>query len=96
MKCVCETTCQVRVNGRITFVKEGEVFEFDKCPRNFRPVAGENINFLTASEEELLEANWKFSDAAKAIFEAYKVKLKQAEKSDVVKQILDARYRAVK
>ena len=96
MKCVCVRTCQVRVNGKIVYVEKGQVLDFDKCPVNFESIearAEEGIDFLKASENELMESSWSFADAFKAIKDAYGVELKKTEKADVVEQILDARYR---
>ena len=82
------------MNGKITFFTKGEVAEFKKCPPNFRPLT-DKIDFTTASEAELLEAKWKFSDAFNAVKEEYGVELKKTDKADIVAQILDARYRQV-
>ena len=102
MLCVCEKRCQAKLDwGKTTFFKKGQVQEFEKCPSYFRPLEGDDstlVDFLTAGEEELTLATWKFDDAFKAIKEKYNVDLKREEgtkKSEVIAQILDARFRSI-
>jgi len=101
MKCVCRRKCLLRIDGKGLFFNRGEVSEFEECPNNFAPLEGPNadsVDFLTASEEELMEAKWKISDASLAIKDEFDIKLKSGKgykKLDLVKQILDARYRKV-
>ena len=105
MKYLCKKNCQIRKkDGKIWFINKGQVVEMDEPHKCF--VAMENtadtppekkysIDFATASEEELMEAKWKFTEAEAAILTAFKVKLyKDDKKRDVVKQILDAQYRS--
>ena len=95
MKCVCTRKCQVRVDSRIHTFNRGDVFDFKKCPNNFRKINAKPVDFLKAKEAELLEAEWQFEDAEKAIKAEFNVDLKREKKPDVVAQILDARYRKV-
>lgn len=103
MKCVCRQTCWVRPDGtsKPRLFDEGVVWDFEKCPTHFEVIESTpekpniEVDFLSASEEELLSTKWKFEDAAAVIGEAYKVELKKGKKADIVAQILDARYRAV-
>jgi len=102
MKCLCKATCQIRIDGQITFVEADDVIELDELPDNgcFMSLEddGYAVDFITASREELMSVKWKFSDAAKAIFDAYRVTIRREDgdkKSDVVEAILDARYRAI-
>ena len=107
MKCICMRTCQVRIGeeGKIHTIVRGEVLEFDKCPAHFtsiekNPVTQEEykVDFLKAGEEELMEAKWTFKAASMAILDEYNVKLKKetgTKKSEIVAQILDARYRSI-
>ena len=103
MKCVAKKNCLVRLsNGRLRPFDKNAVFDFDECPPQFRPLVGEmadapELNFLTAGEQELMEAKWTFQDAYNAIKVAYGKELKKEEgtkKSEVVAQILDHRFRA--
>lgn len=98
MKCVCEKDCyQPNPQGYNRLYQCGDVDDFEKCPEYFVSLETEDyvVNFLTASENELLEAQWKFSDAADAVKEAYGINLKKTEKSDIVRQILDAKFRSI-
>jgi len=104
MKHLCLRTCQVDIYGKITFVKRGDVIrssEVDLGPRfkNLEEEAAPHeVDFLTAKEEELINSKWSFSDAKKAIFDKFGVELKREEgtkKSEVIDQILDARFRSV-
>lgn len=100
MKQVAIRRCQVRIDGIIRTVDEGMVVDYAEEHAHLRPVEGETpeaeeVNFLTASGPELLAAKWKFSDAAAIVKETYNVELNKTEKTDIVAQILDARYRHV-
>jgi len=81
-------------------VQKGVVQEFEECPAHFIPVEeiDEAIDFFTAGEAELMERKWSFEEAHEAILAKYQIELKREEgtkKSDVVSQILDARFRSV-
>jgi hypothetical protein len=99
MKCVANVNCQTRLaSGKIKMFFRGEVDDFDKCPANFSPLEGEEakeLDFLKASEEELLAAKWTFEAAFVVVSEEFGIKLKRGKKADIVAQILDARYRKV-
>jgi len=59
---------------------------------------GYAIDFTKASADELQAADWKFADADKVIRSQYGKSLfreKGTKKSEVIQQILDARFRAV-
>ena len=100
MKCVCDRKCQVKDDaGGVHLANVGRVMEFKECPEYFTPVDDVTfIDFLEATEDQLLAVKWAFEDAAEAINNAYGIELKRGEdtkKSDVVAQILAARFRAV-
>ena len=109
MKCICMRDCQIRigVEGKIHTIVKGEVIEFDakEAPKNFKSIEKDEktqedykVDFLKAGEEELMESKWTFIEASAAVEEAYGVKLKKekgTKKSEIVAQILDARYRSV-
>jgi len=100
MKALCRKTCQIRLGDKIMFVEAGEVLELDSLPeQHFVSLEDDkhSVDFLAASEAELLQAKWKLTDAQKAVWDAYKVKLVHSEgetKKDLVAKILDARYRS--
>ena len=101
MKCICIRGCQIRIGeaGKIHTIVAGTVIEFDECPDNFKSIekAEYKVDFLKAGEEELTEAKWTFKEAAVAIMDEYNVKLKKetgTKKSEIIAQILDARYRS--
>jgi len=104
MKYVCRKNCQHRDNGKIRFCERGRVYEFAEKPKFGFDTIGEKsepdykLDFLTASEEELKKTKWSFDDASDAIQAAYGVELFREEgtrKSEVIDQILDARFRSV-
>jgi len=97
MKFVCVKKCQVRDDfGQVHLVYPGEVFDLEEKPSHFERLGQARVvNFLEASEAELLNMEWKFSEASKTIKEKYGIELKRQSKAEVVAQILDARYRAV-
>ena len=94
--------CQIRINGKITFVGVGEVKELKKEHHCFRAVGGETpdveLDFTKASEAELKASNWTFKEAQKAVMQAYNVELQREEgdkKSDIIGKILDAKFRSI-
>jgi len=98
MKCVCVTKCYIEgPSGRNQLFVRGDVAEFKICPDHFVSLDSEEyeFSFAKASETELLEATWSFSEAKDFVKIAYDRELKKTDKADIVKQILDARYRAV-
>jgi hypothetical protein len=78
------------------FVSPGRVLEFEECPAHFTVITDDTpADFINDSEEALMAKKWKFSDAAKAIKEAFSIELKKGSKADIVASIVDARYRVV-
>ncbi len=99
MKAVCRRKCYIRTDDGVQkLFYPGQVHEFKKCPAHFEKLEDVAVDFLMATEDELTETKWKFSDAFDAILEECGVELKKEEgtkKSDIIDQILDARYRQV-
>ena len=103
MKYVCLKTCQIRKGTQIVLCTKGDIIELPKPDPRFQCIEEKaapeyKIDFLKASEAELKEAKWNFKDAAKVMKEHFDKKLDNEDgtkKSDVIKQILDIRYRAV-
>jgi hypothetical protein len=96
MKCVADCSCQVWVNGKITFFMAGQVADFDECPVHFTSLEEKkDIDFARDTEDMLLNSKWSFKQASDAAKELYNVTLKKGSKADLVSQILDARYRKV-
>lgn len=102
MKYICKRTCQLRINDQITLVSRGDVIELDKDPgaKCFESIETEayKLDFTKASEQELKLTKWTFNEAYKAIKAKYDVELHKEEgtkRSEVIDQILDARYRAI-
>ena len=101
MKCVCDKKCQTVIDGLVHFCSKGRVEDFDECPSNWTPLEGPKakaVDFGTASEDELMETKWKYSDAKAFVKDTYNVTLKKhrdTTKKQLVEMILDARYRAV-
>ena len=106
MKVVCRQTCQLRLEGdkvvekggKITFIEAGTVLDLNKCPAAFASLESKEyeVDFENATEQELLKAKWSVADAQEAIAELYDYDLvvdKGDTKKDVVKAILDVRYR---
>jgi hypothetical protein len=102
MKCVAISACQTRLDGsgKIRFFNPGEVGEFKKCPSNFQSLEEEyELDFLRATEVELMSSTWAFAEAAAVIKEVFDHELTQPEageagaKANVVAQIIDVRFR---
>jgi len=98
MKCTCIQKCQIRNDfGKAILYVPGDVQEFQKCPKFFRSLAAPGeVDFINASEAELMEANWELVKAKEVIKEEFDIEIIYENgmlKSDVVKQILDARFR---
>jgi len=98
-RAVCVNTCQTRIEGKITYVQQGQTVDLDTIEGNencFEPLHGRSIDFVNASEQELLDSDWKFAEANKAMQSAFGKSLTWEEgvkKSDVVEEIMDIRYR---
>jgi len=100
MYCVCEEDCQLHVGGGIKFYSEGQVDDFDECPDHFTSVLDPDfkLDFTTASEAELFAADWDKRAAVRALKKAYKTTLNinpGETKKDIIRSILDIRYRNV-
>jgi len=94
MECVAIVTCQIRMpDGAIRFFNAGDVEAFDECPPHFEPIAAREVDFVTASEAELMAAKWTLKEANTAMENVYGVQLKRASKAELVNQILDIRFR---
>lgn len=96
MKCICKQKCFIPYEGRNRLFKQGEVFDFEKCPTHFAPLSS-SVDFLTAGEDELMNSKWNPDKAKVAIKDAYGVTITATatEKEKIVEQILDARNRHV-
>lgn len=95
---VCRVPCQVVMpEGGVRTFDAGSCWEFPtdfEVPKWFDNLdSSEGIDFITASEEELANAKWKFAEAKAAVSEALGVTLKTGTKTEIIRQILDARYR---
>jgi len=98
MKYLCISACQYTDSrGFNVLAKVRDVVEFDEPPFEslWKPLDEVELDFTLASESELLESTWSFNDAAEVVKEVYDIDLKKTDKPDIVKQILDARYRQV-
>lgn len=71
MKCICDRSCQVRINGRAVTFKRGEVHEFDECPAHFAQLGRSlkekvtpegGVDYDAISREELLEVDGDVED----------------------------------
>ena len=107
MKCVCRQDCQLRLEdgnkivkkgGKITFIERGTILNLNECPSTFESLEAEEyaLDFSTATEQELLKAKWTITEAKDAMKEIYGHDLKissEDKKKDVVRTILDIRYR---
>jgi len=94
MKCICKQSCYIKHDDVNTRFNPGQVADFKTCPTHFVSCDSASIDFLTASEDELMNTKWKRSDAETAMT-AYGVELTGADKGELVKHILDIRERSV-
>lgn len=99
MKCVCRKRCQARLDsGKIATFAKGEVADFLICPPHFEPLEGEKaaaIDFNTAGEDELLEAEYDPADLKKYIEETFDKKPGNRGKEKLVDFLIDCRFRQV-
>lgn len=100
MKCVAEQMCQVRLDdGSIRTFDRGDVWDFKELPPNFRAIGGDSktkappINFETAQENELLEAEYDLEALKDYIALKFNKKAGQRGKEKTVEFLLDCRYR---
>lgn len=95
MLCICRVPCQVRVNAGIMTFEIGDIAEFKKCPPHFEAIEGNaqySIDFRTAGEEELLNAEYELQALLDFVKETYKKTLK-GSKEEIVKKFVDIRMR---
>ena len=99
MKCVCIKECQTRnSSGKVQFFMRGDVYDFKKCPTHFRPLEGpkaEGVDFATAGEQELLEAEYDLDELKDYIKEKYDRKPGNRGKERTVAMLLDCRFRDI-
>lgn len=101
MKCVCRKKCQARIKtGKIKYFYLGDIEEFDEVPPNFEPVQGEAkdatpIDFDTAGEQELMEAEYDLDSLKDYITNNYDMKAGNRGKTKTVALLLDCRFRQV-
>ena len=102
MLCVCRQACQKRDrSGYIRTFKVGDVFDFKQCPTYFEPiepiVEGMEtvaVDFATAKEPELLNAEYDLEDLRVYLKDTYNKVTKITDKETLVAMLLDCRYRA--
>ena len=104
MDYVCTKRGQVRIDKKIHSVSRGQVLNDSQCEGLdkhpcFRAITGP-VDFANASEEELMAAKWTFEEAAEALKRLYSFDLvknndEPTKKTDLVKEIIDVRYRAL-
>lgn len=99
MQCVCERKGQTRgADGKIRFYSLGQVDDFEECPRNFRPLEGEDsvgIDFATAGEGELLAGNFELGDLKSFMREKYGLSAGNRGLEKTVAMVLEYRQRNV-
>lgn len=96
MEYVCKTKCYVKgPDGRLHLFRPGQVVELDGPSIHFVVVEDHTLNFGKATEDELMGVKWEFMDAKAFVKTQYNVTLKRGRKSEVVAQILDARFRSL-
>jgi len=98
MKYVCHTPCQIRnKDNKIITVSTGEVVELDAPHKLFRAIEGEGskIDFETASEEELLEAEYPLKDLKEYILKTYGKHARNRNREHTVELLLDCRFRKI-
>ena len=91
---VCEKACQVRVAGKIQTFRKDDVVDLDGPHHCFRKV-GENLDFATATEDELLEADFELKELRDFIRENYDLNPRTRNKMNTIRMLIDARYRAL-
>ena len=99
MKCVCVRDCYIRnAEGRPQQFSAGQVEEFTITPNHFRPLEGEEaepVNFDTAQEQELLEAEYELDDLKDFIEKKYDKKAGNRGREKTIDLLLDCRYRTL-
>jgi len=89
---VCEKRCQVRVSGRVVTVRKGDVQELEEEHPCFRKI-GEDLDFATAGEAELLEADFELKELKDFIREKYGKNPRTRNRENTIRMLLDCRYR---
>jgi len=96
MKCVCVRGCYVaNAEGRHQQFEVGQIAEFVVCPSHFVELGGKKIDFNTAGEAELLEAEYELDNLKEFIEKRYDKKSGNRGKERTVALLLDCRYRAI-
>lgn len=96
MKQVAKCGCQVIVSGKIHTLSTGEVIEYGEKHPHLRPLEGDDageIDFATASEDELYEAAYELNDLKNYISNTYKITIRVRSKKKLVELLLDCKYR---
>ena len=97
--CVCVRDCQAEVRRvddkpKYRFFSKGQVGYFEECPEHFRKLDAGSIDFLTASEEELQEADFNLEKLKKFILDTFDRKAGTRGKEKTIEMLLDCRYRS--
>jgi len=99
MKCVCVRDCYIRnTEGRPQHFSAGQVEEFKKVPNHFRAIEGKKagpVDFDTAQEQELREAEYDLDELKAFIEKRYDKKARNRGKEKTVDLLLDSRYRDI-
>lgn len=98
MRCVCRTTCQVRVGNSIIFYERGQVGDFDVCPPHFEPMEDSTkyvLDLGTAGRDEMLAADITAEELQKYLLGTYDKTSRSTNKERLVDAILDARMRSL-
>lgn len=96
-KYVCENECFVtNIDGRRQHFLRGDVAEFKKAPTHFRPLKGPKstaVDFETAGEQELREAEYDVESLRLFIETRFDRKTGNRGKDKLVDLLLDCRFR---
>ena len=97
MKCVCVCKHQRREEEgkRPGWIFPGDTRDFDECPTHFVPLENFDIDFMAASERELLSEGTDLTDMKKFILDKFGEKAGNRGKEKTVEMLLDLRYRFV-
>lgn len=98
MDCICSRTCTVRLNGKSIFVEQGQILEFEKCPKEHFEILGEvKIDFNNVSLEHLLKSNeWKTADAINWLKKEFGFKPMGMEtRREIARTVIDKRNRKI-
>ena len=90
---VCEKPCQVRIKGKIVTFRRGEVTDLESEHPHFRNLENGEIDFETAEEEELLEADYELNDLKTFIKERFGVSPRNRNRENTIAMLLDCRFR---